>query len=342
MFVSVIIPVYNNETLLDRSIKSVLSQTYSNLEVIIVDDGSSDTSGQICDKYANSDPRVIVIHKKNGGVSSARNTALDIAKGDYIVFVDSDDYVSPMYVENMVNAKSEREGVGLIMSGYVLVDDNAQTKKTLNNILYNENQIIDAIEEHDLCKKGFPWAKLYEGNVIRRHKLRFCEQVHYSEDMIFMLSYLRYCKWIMFIDKADYFYVRNTGGTLMTKFHPFENEMAGFNNFNHNLHDLANIHHTSIFNMPNSLTWLSFFIIRSIISLYRFNVNNNNIGNRLSFLKDHITSEHIKILRATAEEWKGINKMICYLICHKYLFILNILLSVLYKHLYRIRTMCKK
>ena len=342
MFVSIIIPVYNNEAQLDRSIKSVLSQTYSNFELIIVNDGSRDTSGQICDKYANSDPRVIVIHKNNGGVSSARNAALDVAKGDYIVFVDSDDYVSPMYVENMVKANDGRKEVGLIVGGYISVDDDGQKINAFNNRVFKENQIITAIEEINLCKKGYPWAKLYDGKTIRLNKLRFCEQVHYSEDMVFMLTYLKYCKWILFIDKADYYYARNTGGTLINKFHPYENEIAGFDNFNHCLNDLANIHHTSIFNMPNSLAWLSFFIIRSVMSLYRFNVNNNKIGNRLCFLKEHITSEHVKILRATTEKWTGVNKMISYLICRNQFILLDFFLTVLYKHLYRIKSKCPK
>lgn len=340
--VTVIIPVYNNEVQLDRCIKSVLSQTYGKLEIIIVNDGSTDKSGQICDKYANGDSRVIVIHKKNGGVSSARNAALSIAKGDYIAFVDSDDYVSPTYVENILNAHSGREWVGLTISSYILVDGNEQTKKTFNNIIYNENNIINAIEEQDLCKRGFPWAKLYDGNVIRKHKLRFCEQVHYSEDMIFMLSYLRYCKWILFIDKTDYYYVRNIKETLISKFHPFENEIAGFDNFNHNLHKLANIHHLTIFNMPKSLAWLSFFIIRSVMSIYRYNVNNEIIGNRVIFLKKHITSKHREILSASAESWHGIKYMICYLICHNHLILLNTLLTVLYRHIYRIKTMFRK
>ena len=97
--ITVIIPVYNVEKYLEQCIKSVIGQTYKNLEIILVDDGSTDKSGQICDKYAELDDRIFVIHKANGGLSDARNAGLEILSGEYVTFVDSDDYVSPIYIE---------------------------------------------------------------------------------------------------------------------------------------------------------------------------------------------------------------------------------------------------
>ena len=100
--VSIIIPVYNVEKYLDKCIQSVLQQTYDNLEIILVDDGSTDLSGEMCDKYSKMDSRIIVIHKKNGGLSSARNTALDIMKGNFVFFLDSDDYVDKYLIEYLL------------------------------------------------------------------------------------------------------------------------------------------------------------------------------------------------------------------------------------------------
>ena len=97
--ISVIIPVYNVENYLDRCITSVINQTYKNLEILLVNDGSTDTSGEICDNYAQQDERIKVIHKKNGGLSSARNAGLDISKGDFIGFLDSDDFIALEYYE---------------------------------------------------------------------------------------------------------------------------------------------------------------------------------------------------------------------------------------------------
>lgn len=103
ILVSVIVPVYNVEEHLGRCVDSILSQTYSNLEIILVDDGATDSSGQICDEYSKKDPRIRVTHKKNGGLSSARNAGIDIARGDYLEFVDSDDWIEPDAVEAMLH-----------------------------------------------------------------------------------------------------------------------------------------------------------------------------------------------------------------------------------------------
>ena len=99
--ISIIVPIYNVELYLEKCIESIINQTYKDIEVILINDGSTDKSGIICDKYAKIDDRIIVLHKENGGVSSARNKGLDIAKGDYIAFVDPDDYIEPNMYEEM-------------------------------------------------------------------------------------------------------------------------------------------------------------------------------------------------------------------------------------------------
>ena len=102
--VSVIIPVYNVEKYLERCVDSVLAQTYTNLEIILIDDGSTDTSGKICDEYAQKDARIRVLHKKNTGIADTRNIGLDISKGEYIAFVDSDDFVASIFIEVAMDA----------------------------------------------------------------------------------------------------------------------------------------------------------------------------------------------------------------------------------------------
>ena len=99
--ISVVIPVYNVEKYLEKCLDSVVEQTYRNLEIILVDDGSTDNSGAICDRYAQKDSRVVVIHQKNGGLSKARNVGIDTATGKYISFIDSDDYVGSCYIETL-------------------------------------------------------------------------------------------------------------------------------------------------------------------------------------------------------------------------------------------------
>lgn len=125
--ISVIVPIYNTDLFLERCVDSILNQTYENLEIILVNDGSTDRSGKICDNYINKDARVKVIHKKNGGASTARNTGLQAANGVYIGFVDSDDYISLNMYEEMV--QNIEQDVDIVTCVTVIVSENNKISK---------------------------------------------------------------------------------------------------------------------------------------------------------------------------------------------------------------------
>lgn len=141
--ISVIVPVYKVEKYLERCIKSIINQTYSNLEIILIDDGSPDNCGIICDTYALMDTRIKVIHKANGGLSSARNAALNIAKGDYISFVDSDDWIEHDMFESMIDVV-RKYNVDMIQCGYQTVNDKKIIKKYTNKQIFmnNNNEVL--------------------------------------------------------------------------------------------------------------------------------------------------------------------------------------------------------
>lgn len=163
ILISVIVPVYNVEKYLRKCLDSIINQTYQNIEIILVDDGSKDTSGQICDEYALKDSRIIVIHKENGGLSSARNAGLDIAKGNYVMFVDSDDYVEPQFCEIPLKLALEK-GVDIVTFGYnkVFEDGHNWYRRT------NTPRLIESIEGiREIIVKNdiifsFAWNKLYK------------------------------------------------------------------------------------------------------------------------------------------------------------------------------------
>lgn len=164
--ISVIIPVYNVEKYLHRCIDSVINQTYSNLEIILVDDGSTDTSPEICDEYKNLDERIVVIHKKNGGLSDARNVGFDISKGEYILFLDSDDWMVNNALEKMCFTMQNRKA-DIIVSNYYYNYD----VKNIIAFVEKEDKSFNrskAIEELLLNKeiKNFAWGKLYRRNVV--------------------------------------------------------------------------------------------------------------------------------------------------------------------------------
>ncbi len=151
ILVSVIVPVYNVEEYLSRCVESILTQTYHNLEVILVDDGATDSSGRICDEYAGLDSRVRVIHKENGGLSSARNAGIDIAKGDWLEFVDSDDWLEPDAVESMLSL-ALAQGTELVVGGRW--DVNAKTGEKKIGLCPKEREVIPAEE---LVSRIFRW-----------------------------------------------------------------------------------------------------------------------------------------------------------------------------------------
>ena len=163
--ISVIVPVYNVENYLSRCIDSILAQTYQNYELVLVDDGSTDESGIICDRYALQDKRIAVIHKENGGVSDARNYGLDHASGEYICFVDSDDYVGPDYLNAMIELIIEYHADLAIVSSTIVFGD-----KVEEYVESNETHVMSGKEafHHMLVGDWFgcsPWGKLYKKSI---------------------------------------------------------------------------------------------------------------------------------------------------------------------------------
>ncbi len=162
--ISIIVPVYNVEKYLLRCLDSICNQTYNNLEIILVDDGSTDSSGNICDEYALVDSRIIVIHKNNGGLSSARNVAIDIAIGEYIMFVDSDDYISKDCVEYLLNIIKNNH-VEIAIGNYTSTFENDVFKKGKVSdekiIRYDGKQLIPYLSFGNNTQLVTAWAKLY-------------------------------------------------------------------------------------------------------------------------------------------------------------------------------------
>lgn len=185
--ISIIVPVYNAEKTLHRCVDSLIGQTYSNIEIILVDDGSKDHSLAICQEYAEKDSRVIVVSKINGGVSSARNTGLDRATGIFVMFCDSDDWVESNWCEELA---SHYDQDCLVMCGYYSIQ--ADGRRIEERVGGN---LVRIQKEDYLSTKmlgGFaPWNKIYSRNVIETYKLRFPENLTIGEDRIFVWRYLQ-------------------------------------------------------------------------------------------------------------------------------------------------------
>lgn len=219
---SVIVPVYNSDRYLKKCLNSILAQTFPDFELILIDDGSTDLSGQICDEYSEKDSRIIVIHKDNTGVSDSRNFGLKKATGELITFVDADDYCDHKMFEHAVESL-KRNDCDLLISGYVAVDENDkfayERKRTVNNWeLKNEKQTIDYIINNVLLPDGNGWevwSSYFSRKIIIDHNIRFCTSCHnFAEDMGFMLEYLLFSNSVIGIPNCDYRYVRHSGSMM--------------------------------------------------------------------------------------------------------------------------------
>lgn len=205
--VSVIVPIYNVEYYLTKCMKTIINQTYENLDIILVDDGSTDKSPQIADSWEKKDSRIKVIHKHNGGVSSARNIGLTVAAGEYVMFVDADDWLPENSVELLV-ANCEKYKSDFCFGSAVGIG-------VINNEKYGENGgfIVDVNDGNNFLRFSSalrtelgPWAKLYRLSIINDNNIMFQDGVSYGEDRLFIWNYIRYCKTVSSISECVYKY----------------------------------------------------------------------------------------------------------------------------------------
>lgn len=211
--ISIIIPVYNAEKYLKTCIDSVLGQSFRDFEIILVDDGSKDKSGELCDGFACLDARVRVIHKANGGVSSARNTGIDAAAGQYIGFIDADDWVEPTYLERLLQNMSSG---GFSIAGIVR-DSAAPVKESSVNELTRAEAQISVLSAKGI--RGWSFSRLFDGETIKNNKIYFDLETSQCEDELFCIHYLHYAGGkILVSNEAGYHYRSNPEGALRGRY----------------------------------------------------------------------------------------------------------------------------
>jgi glycosyltransferase involved in cell wall biosynthesis len=215
ILVSVIVPVYNVESMLRRCVDSILAQTYRNLEIILVDDGSSDRSGEMCDEYAKQDARIRVIHQPNGGLPVARNAGLDVATGAYIAFIDADDRVEPELIEHQVRNALENDAE-ISICGYLIIDWNGKIQhsdpfrrepRSNNGKVYSGSESVRALLEG--CIAFNVWNKLYFAEMLRG--LRFDSDQTRVEDAAFNYFAVQRAKRVAILHEYLYVYIRRAG-----------------------------------------------------------------------------------------------------------------------------------
>ncbi len=200
--ISIIVPVFNVEDYIETCVNSILSQTYTKFEVILVNDGSTDKSGEICNQFALKDRRVKVIHQVNKGVSAARNSGIRVANGEYICFVDSDDKIQKDFL------KGFELNYDISIQGYLLQEGENNFPISYKELLGFDN-VAKVYCLNDI--HSAPFSKLCKTEIINRNNIRFPEEISFSEDTIFFLQYIKYCKSIHISKSCNYVYYKREG-----------------------------------------------------------------------------------------------------------------------------------
>lgn len=221
-FISIIVPVYNVEKYLHKCIDSILNQTFSNFELLLIDDGSLDNSGKICDEYANIDKRIKVYHKKNEGVSTARNLGLKIASGEWVSFIDSDDWIEPNYCSELISHTNNSDLVYFTATHHYTNDFKsvAIPKQCICQNREDIEELILLFKKNTLNYDffGYTWNKIFKKNIIAKYNVHFTENLSIREDEIFTANYCRHIKTLSVVPTTLYNYrVLDTGLTAKHK-----------------------------------------------------------------------------------------------------------------------------
>ena len=222
MKVSIIVPVYNVERYLHNCIESILSQTYRDFELFLINDGSTDRSGEICEKYKKNDHRITVVHQKNKGQSAARNVGISMAQSEWVLFVDSDDLIHPQMLEYLFRAVEEKNvcmsACGRLQKESVPDDFYRYREFNCRVLDINESTLIDLYKSEDVCLQCVYWLiypKLIKTSIVK--KISFCEGKIFEDNEVS-------CKWLVesgkiaIIPECMYFYTTNPTGTMQSKF----------------------------------------------------------------------------------------------------------------------------
>ena len=214
--VSIIVPVYNAEKTIERCVHSILNQEYRDFELILLDDGSTDSSGAICDVCAERDGRVRVLHKENTGVSDTRNRGIAMAKGAYLQFADADDWITPEATRFFVHAATENGCDLVIADFYRVIGERVSQKGSIEEegILQRTDFAVKMMQKPADFYYGVLWNKLYKRSIIKKHRLRMDNAVSWCEDFMFNLEYVRHARTIYALKIPVYYYVKTKGSLV--------------------------------------------------------------------------------------------------------------------------------
>jgi len=308
--ISVVVPIYNMEKYLNCCIDSLLAQEFVDFEILLVDDGSSDQSGEICDKYALKDRRIRVLHKKNGGVSSARNFGIANAMGEYVCFVDADDYVDKEYLQSLYNDICTNN-VELVVHGFMKL---TPKRKQVGCEFYSDAvydlkyDLYKMLLEQNFYYRGSPYAKLYKRYILVTFGIIFDTEIAFGEDLCFLLDYMFVVQRIYYSSNISYNYIQYRSSSVHKRF-SFRQEYAGCLHLKHSFCKLIAKYHVDKNSCLPYIEWIAFFLYRSIIV-----IDNKDDYDSIDRSDWYFCTKHLQVLTLKGR----IEKFIIFSICNSY------------------------
>lgn len=268
--VSIVVPVYNSHQYINECVDSILSQSYTEFELILVDDGSVDNSFTMCEQYALRDRRVRVIHQNNRGASAARNVGINAATGKYLCFVDSDDWIRSGYIADLVRDLSPNEGDGLVIHG--LKEFNLK-REMIRDVSFPERKLVGkdvalAFTEMEVYNSGYSASKLYSLRLINQYHIRFNEEIIHAEDMLFMLDYLKHANYVKFNSISNYIYELRHA-SLSSSNRPYWSEKKCYERMKKNRLELIQLFGLQEWELNKMEQVTSLFLSRALMALFR-------------------------------------------------------------------------
>ena len=321
--ISVIVPVYNVEEYIEKCLDSIINQTYKNLQIIIVDDGSPDNSGKICDEYAKKDNRITVLHKENGGVSFARNIGLQNATGNWVTFVDSDDWIENDYIEQLLKI-AKQDNADVVLCGYNRVNNTAGQE-------INATGGKDTFSQFEYLIKtlnpqtgfGFCHMKLIKKDCIQN--LRFDENLVVGEDALFNMQLSKNIKKAVFYKKALYNY-RNNSNSVVKRYD--DNYAKKYLESMKKCQEYITSNYTDSKIKQNYYNYVSYHVMLVAVN-YCFHPENKN-KNKIKLLKEICNYDIFKqgILNSNFENISLTRKVTLFTLKHKLYFLTGLICQI--------------
>lgn len=297
--ISIILPVYNAEKTLNRCLESIVSQSFRNWELVVVDDGSTDRSTEIIESFMAQNKRIVLYRKKNGGVGSARNYGLKEAKGEYLTFVDGDDWLDRDYLDKLY---ASAHSYDLVLSYPKKIIDSTVSVSEHNQFFVSRENFARLFTDGNLQFNTSPWAKLYRTEIVRQYGVLFDEKMRIGEDALFLFEYILHSSTVNVINYSGYCYYFTSEGSLTKRVNNIDNELYCY----HKIYDVLDVfssivdHKTPEF--ESSIGWLQGYYSRRVMNtLYHMD---SNIKDRLDIIRTIDYIKYVKYLRSDSVKEK--------------------------------------